>query len=241
MKILKIREGKMKLSLDAQEASTAGLRQGQVISNKDLCTIVRHLLRGYSECDGWGNFQVEAYARIDGSYDIFVMGETRMAKPEENNTRKRCYYGFMTAEHLAFALYVLSKQKPSSPILCEEVSPLIPQEPTPMNVVEISSLFSGEPSLADEVRTFFISSEPKNESREGDRLLRKLPPVAIYRMEPMPPDHQGFLYILATEESESVGTSACFSLCEFGKELTTVTEELLAEHTRKITPEELLV
>ena len=237
MKILKIREGKIKVSLSPEEAVNVGLLRGQAISNKDLCTVVRHLLKEHRECEGWEKILVEAYPKMDGSYDIFVMGERQMATEKREDRQRRGYYGFGTREHLAFALYVLSGNRKTSPCLLHEEggAPPLPRE----NVLVKPTLEERERPLPVEVYEFFGSAELKNENPEHGAIQGRLPPHTLYRTEHLTGEKECFSYILEVETEEGSGGDGVSFLCEFGRELSSVTEELLTEHTQKICPEEL--
>ena len=234
MKILRIREGKMKLSLTPEEATSFGIARGRVISSKDLCAIVRRLLKNEREGDALGGILAEAYPKADGSCDIFVTEEGAMEKRKEKRGRRQ--YGFGSAEDLAFALYMLSKSKNGSP-LCGESGEEDECPSVLSNEIGVPPSHRREDSLPREVYDFFVGVEPKSENLEGDSLSRRLPGISLYKTEHTDGDGEAFGYILSLEEGET--SALANSLCEFGRELSALSAELLAEHTHPIEVGEL--
>ena len=229
MKILKIREGKLKLSLNPIEARTYGLGRGQVISNKDLCATVRHLIQNEIAQDGWERLLVEGYAKMDGSYDIFVTGELTMEKAQEERTLQ--YFGFERREHLAFALYVLSKNTGKSPPLDMPEEECTREGGQARGNVCTPTVHTGrEESLPEEVCDLFFSSERKNENKVDAYLRRRLPPFRRFIIDGERSDSRGIRYILEIEDTVQASAKATM-LREFGKPLTGLTDEILTEHS----------
>ncbi len=237
MKILKIREGKWKLTLTAEEAQLYGLGRGRTISNKDLCATVRRLLKSQMEGEGWEKLLVETYPKMDGSYDIFVSGEPIMEKRTGKSTFR--YYGFESAEHLAFALYVLAKSKTVSPLAGEGIEEEGHHPSVEHNIVTEHSTTLGEHTLPKEVYDLFFHSESKTENPECEHLPRKLSSLCLYRTENLHTSCECYSFILAIDEADTQAVSQLLFLCEFGKELSKMTEELLMEHTSRISITEL--
>ena len=234
MKILKIREGKIKLSLDTEEAASCGLCPRQVISEGDLSCIVRRLLKSEGVCEGWEGLIVEAYPRMDGSYEIFVTGDM----PMDKSTRKPSilYFGFSAWEHLAFALYVLARTRSCVRPLCEDSCE--EERDTPVNIVDAPLPDKRGSTLPVEVSSLFFGSERKSENPDRELLLTRLPPCQIYRTEELGDGGECYSYILAAEETADEGAELSM-LCEFGNPLTKITEEVLSEHASRIGISEL--
>ena len=229
MKILRIREGKMKLSLSADEAKGCGILYGKAPSGKELCAIVRSLLQNEEEGRTLGEMLAEAYPKTDGSCDIFVTAERGMAK--RTRSTESHTLGFSRTEDLAFALYVLANiQRPPSDEETREV-PCAPSQRSSSQVSRPSRERREEP-LPREVYEFF-----SEESREGGRTLRDLPTLSIYLTENG--TGEGYKYILHIEHALTAWEKSVLS--EFSSELTRLSPELLSEHTRRIEPTALML
>ncbi|MBR2612025.1 MAG: hypothetical protein IKC72_03045 [Clostridia bacterium] len=229
MKILKIREGKLKLSLSVDEATKYGLGRDKVISNKDLCATVRRLLKNSLSGTAWEKLLVEGYPKLDGSYEIFVYGECVMEKSERSCALH--YYGFERAEHLAFALYVLLKEKSQTKPIGEGTEETCISPAEQVNFIEDGSASQTDSILPQEVYDLFFCGERKNENPERDRLFHRLPPLSLYRMGHRENLGVCFPYILSVMEADGIGAIHLSPMSEFGKELTGISEELLLEHT----------
>ena len=174
---------------------------------------------------------VEAYPKVDGTCDIFVTEERRQGKRrEEGHTR---YYGFSSVEDLAFALYVYAKSKITPPKMEEYERTL---DSVTENGVTKEASRKKEAFLPSEVYDFFILKEPKNENPECDWHKKRLPELAMYQTETTAGEKEVSLFLLEVKAP----LSNAVTLCEFGRELPTISEELLCEHTRPFTIKELV-
>ncbi len=227
----------MKLSLSVDEATKCGLGRDKVVSNKDLCAIVRRLLQNTLAGTAWEKLLVEAYPKMDGSYEIFVYGECIMEKSERICTLH--YYGFEKAEHLAFALYVLLKEKTQTKPVGEGTEDTCIASAEEVNFIEDGHSSQTDSHLPKEVYDLFFGGEEKTENPEREHFFHKLPPLTLYRTEHREGIGTCFSFVLSVMEEGGVGAIHLSPLSEFGKELSGISEELLLEHTSRIDVGEL--
>ena len=227
----------MKLSLSVDEATKYGLGRDKVISNKDLCAIVRRLLQNSLSGMASEKLLVEAYPKMDGSYEIFVYGECIMEKSERICTLH--YYGFEKAEHLAFALYVLLKEKTQTKPVGGGTEDTYTVSAEEVNFIEDGNPSGNDTHLPKEVYDLFFRGDGKTENPEREHLFHKLPPLTLYRTEHREGSSVCFPFVLSVMEEEGGGHIHLSPLSEFGKELTGIGEELLLEHTSRIDVSEL--
>ena len=227
MKILRIREGKLKLTLSAEEATEYGILYGRVPSSKELSAIVRRLLG--SETEAWGSILAEAYPKTDGSCDIFVSEERERERRAPSGGGS--LFGFHRREDAAFALYVLSGyyREPQSIEAGGQESPARGSSRHP-------SRERHEESLPPLVYDFLIRLKDEENPPWSESNHNSLPSFSLYLTERM--EGEGYNYIL--EILDVLPEGARLALTEFGRELPKISPELLTEHTRRVEFSELL-
>ncbi len=234
MKILKIRDNKLKLSLTSEEAAHYGLNSKHTASAKELRDI---LIRIFAERREKFSIEekilVEAYPKLDGSYDIFVSHiDTGKSTLIPTLHKTSTFWGFERIEHLAFALHVLflSEERAARSSLCErEERRDSPNAQNSLRNDDERPLLSREyQSALFDTDDLFSGTLGKSESDRRARLLEHLGNCRIYQSE----EREGVSsYILEVRTEE--GKNHAF-LCEFAKELSSFGTDILTEHTREL-------
>lgn len=241
MKILKIRENKLKLSLSSEEAAAYGLTlhpQGP----RELRAAVERIFADRRELFRIEEkIIVESYPKLDGSCEVFVTNVMGQSEGKEDNTRQQAsLWGFCSIGHLALALYVLmlERERTGSTPLCERdeeemISPS--NELCAETLCPLSECYRTEEFTLGELVAYL---REKTGNDRTQKLKEALQGAHIYKSERMG-EEGGGTYIL------SLGTSLArrqdiSPLYEFAAPITNLDTEIIHEHSSELSIDALL-
>ena len=240
MKILKIRENKLKLSLSCEEAAEYGLG-AHAATPSELRAAVERIFADRRELFRIEErIVVEAYPKMDGSCDVFVTNLPPACQREGTpGGEGTALWGFCSREHLALALYVL---------LCEREhacgAPLCERDETQHSVCENELTDSGEQrSLSEHFsgESFCVCDlvgclRAKTNNDRTQKLREALEGCRIYKSE-RPAEGGGCTYILEMGQGRGKGIG---QMCEFASPMLHLGAEVLREHASEISLDEFL-
>ena len=242
MKILKIRENKLKLSLSSEEAAEYGLGN-RTSTPGELRAAVERIFADRRELFRIEErIVVEAYPKMDGSCDVFVTNlSPAHPKEEGRDTEENMLWGFSSVGHLAFALYVLlcERERSASAPLCEreddgrgecENEVCEPEDIRPIAAHYCEAGFGlGDLLCYLRAKTNNDRTQKLGEALEGCR---------IYKSE-RSQSESGCAYILEVTKAGARGMSIG-QMSEFATPIQHLGKEVLREHTSELSLDTLL-
>ena len=241
MKILKIRENKLKLSLSCEEAAVYGLSShGQ--SPRDLRAAVERIFADRRELFRIEEkIIVEAYPKIDGSCDVFVTNLAPSGADSSDGVRRVSTWGFSSLNHLAQALQVLlcERERVGAMGLCERSS--LPCEAcanelcTAENSKPLSLFYTTDAFCIEDLRQI-LREKTENDPRQ--RLDEALCGARIYKnARDVGSDECAYVLVVNEREEDAERFNPLY---EMATPVAQLSAEVLEEHAVALSLDELL-
>lgn len=242
MKILKIRENKLKLSLSCEEAAQYGL-VSRAQSPRELRAAVERIFADRRELFRIEEkIIVEAYPKTDGSCDVFVTNlPVREQKDGEDAPRRVSLWSFASQEHLALALYVLlcERERANAAPLCERDGAVDVECHNELcdegDMRPLADSYGADAfAVCDLVR--YLKEKTGNDRTE--KLKEAFRDCRLYKSESTDAEG-GCAYILEIKADGHRQEEIC-TMCEFSAPIQHLGAEVLCEHAREISLDALL-